>query len=97
MPLTPGMSTDQSANRTDGETIGQDQEPREAGQSDATQREQEQREGQAPIADPTAQDADREDSLARSPDATYGQAEGQAGTSSAGMPDSDMQNEGSST
>jgi hypothetical protein len=87
------MSTDQSANRTDGETIGQDQEPREAGQSDATQREQEQREGQAPIADPAAPDADREDSLATSPDATYGQAEGQAGTSSAGMP-TDTQNEG---
>ena len=89
------MSTDQGANRTDGETVGQDQEPRDAGDSDATQREQAQREGRPPIADPTATDADREDSLASSPDATYGQAEGQAGTSSAGMPTSDTQTEGS--
>ena len=80
------MSTDQSANRTDGETHGQSQEPVSAGDRDATQREQAQREGQAPIADPAARDADREDSLATSPDATYGQAEGQAGTGSAGMP-----------
>ncbi|HET7582428.1 MAG TPA: hypothetical protein VFL75_06725 [Candidatus Limnocylindria bacterium] len=81
-----GMSTDQGASRTDGETHGQSQEPVNAGERDATQREQAQNEGRAPIADPAAPDADREDSLATSPDATYGQAEGQAGTGSAGMP-----------
>jgi len=80
------MSTDQGANRADGETHGQSQEPVSAGERDATQREQAQKEGRAPIADPAAQDADREDSLTTSPDATYGQAEGQAGTGSAGMP-----------
>jgi hypothetical protein len=80
------MSTDTSASRTDGETHGISQEPVTTGERDATQREQAQREGQAPIADPTTQDADREDSLATSPDATYGQAEGQVGTGSAGMP-----------
>jgi hypothetical protein len=80
------MSTDQTTNRTDGETHGLSQEPVTAGERDATQREQAQKEGQAPIADPASQDADREDSLAVSPDATYGQAEGQAATGSAGMP-----------
>ena len=47
------MSTDQSENRTSGETEGVDQQPTEAGDSDATQREQADREGATPSHDPS--------------------------------------------
>jgi hypothetical protein len=47
------MSTDQNANRTTGETEGVEQQPTEAGEHDTTQREQAEREGQAPISDPS--------------------------------------------
>lgn len=80
------MTTDRSANRTDGETHGSDQQPVTAGERDGTQREQAAREGEEPVRDPSRPDADLEDSLAVSPDATYGMREGQAGTSDAGMP-----------
>jgi hypothetical protein len=80
------MSTDQTANRTQGETEGVDQRPTEAGEHDTVQRKQAEREGQAPISDPSKPQASNE-SVATSPDAAYGQAEGQGGTGSAGMPD----------
>jgi hypothetical protein len=40
-----GVSTDQSANRTQGETEGVEQEPTEAGEHDTTLRKQAEREG----------------------------------------------------
>jgi hypothetical protein len=42
------VSTDQSANRTQGETEGVEQEPTEAGEHDTTQRKQAEREGRLP-------------------------------------------------
>jgi hypothetical protein len=48
----------ESANRTTGETEGVNQEPTEVGDSDATQREQAAREGDAPINDPSAPKSD---------------------------------------
>lgn len=80
------MTTDRGASRTEGETHGPEQEPVVAGERDTIQQEQAQREGSAPLRDPAAPDADLEDSLATSPDAVYGQSEGQAGTPEAGMP-----------
>jgi hypothetical protein len=82
------MTHDQSANRTQGETHGEEQEPVETGERDATQQRQAAREGQEPTHDPAAPDAEQEDSLrmAQSPDAAYGQREGQAGQPDAGMP-----------
>jgi hypothetical protein len=95
-----GMSTDQSANRTTGETEGVEQQPTQAGEHDTTQRKQAEREGQAPISDPSKPQGTNE-GLAGSPDATYGQAEGQAGTGSAGMPtdetNQDETNQGENT
>jgi hypothetical protein len=79
------MTTDQSANRTRGETEGVEQQPTEAGEHDTTQREQAEREGQARASDPSRPKVTNE-RLATSPDATYGQSEGQSGTASAGMP-----------
>ena len=75
------MSTDQSANRTQGETEGVEQQPTEAGEHDTTQRKHAEREGQAPISDPSNPQASNE-SVATSPDAAYGQAAGQSGTGS---------------
>jgi hypothetical protein len=82
------MTHDQSANRTQGETHGEEQEPVEATERDTTQKEQARREGEAPTHDPAAPDAEQEDSIrmAQSPDAIYGQREGQAGQPEAGMP-----------
>jgi hypothetical protein len=84
------MTTDKNANRTDGETQGQQQRPVEAGDRDTTQQEQEQNEGRPAGHDPAAADAEVEDSLtmAHGPDTAYGQREDQAGTSDAGMPTS---------
>ena len=47
------MTTNQSANRTTGETEGIEQEPTESGEHDATQREQAAKEGRPPITDPS--------------------------------------------
>jgi hypothetical protein len=78
--------TDRTANRASGETHGPEQEPVEAGDRDTTQRQQAARQDDAPGRDPSRPDADLEDSLAASPDAVYGQREGQAGTPDAGTP-----------
>jgi hypothetical protein len=74
------MEDDRNANVTQGETLGREQEPVEAGERDTTQDEQERREGRADGHDPAAADAETEDSLrmAHSPDAAYGQREDQA-------------------
>jgi hypothetical protein len=74
------MTHDQNANRTQGETHGREQEPVEATERDTTQQEQAAREGQPPVHDPAAADAEQEDSIrmAQSPDAAYGQREDQA-------------------
>lgn len=84
------MNEDRNSNQAQGETHGRDQRPVEAGDRDTTQREQERNEGRSAGHDPAAPDAGVEDSLtmAHSPDAQYGQREGQAGTSDAGMPTS---------
>jgi hypothetical protein len=54
------MTTDQSANRTSGETEGVEQEPTEAAEHDATQKEQAAREGSPPINDPAKPDSQAE-------------------------------------
>ena len=74
------MTNDQSANRTQGETHGPEQQPVEATERDTTQQGQEAREGRPPTQDPAAPDAEQEDSIrmAESPDAAYGQREDQA-------------------
>ncbi len=74
------MTNDQRANRTQGETHGQDQEPVQAAERDTTQSEQARQEGEAATHDPAAPDAEQEDSLrmAESPDAAYRQREDQA-------------------
>jgi hypothetical protein len=74
------MDDDRNANVTQGETHGRQQEPVEAGERDTTQDEQERREGRPAGHDPTAADAEVEDSLrmAHSPDSAYGQREDQA-------------------
>ena len=71
---------DRSSNQAQGETHGQAQEPIEAGERDTAQQEQARREGRAGGHDPSAPDAEVEDSLtmAHSPDAAYGQREDQA-------------------
>ena len=67
--------TERGANVTEGETHGVDQEPTSAGDQDPATR--------APRPDgPMVQPADpatASEELAESPDATYGQREGQAG------------------
>jgi hypothetical protein len=55
-----GMTNDQGANRTTGETEGTAQESTDIVERDATQREQAAKEGQAPMKDPSRPDADRE-------------------------------------
>lgn len=74
------MTHDQSANRTQGETHGREQEPVEAAEHDTTQKEQERHEGEPAAQDPAAPNAEQEDSIrmARSRDAAYGQREDQA-------------------
>jgi hypothetical protein len=66
--------TEQTANVTQGETMGPDQEPTQAGDQDPASR--------APRPDgPMMQPADPDeasDELGESPDAVYGQREGQA-------------------
>jgi hypothetical protein len=71
---------DRTGNRAQGETHGRAQEPVEAGEHDTVQQEQAEREGRPAGHDPTAPDAEVEDSLtmAHSPDAAYGQREDQA-------------------
>jgi hypothetical protein len=80
MRLGSGMTQDQSANRTQGETHGKEQEPVEAAEHDTTQQEQARHEGEPAAQDPAAPDAEQEDSIrmARSPDAAFGQREDQA-------------------
>lgn len=87
---------DRNSNQTQGETHGKAQQPVEAGDRDTTQREQERSEERPAAHDPAAPDAGVEDSLtmAHSPDAQYGQREGQAGTSVAGMPTSGGESQG---
>jgi hypothetical protein len=87
---------DRNSNQTQGETHGRTQEPVEAGERDTTQQEQERKEGRQAGHDPAAPDAAVEDSLtmAHSPDAAYGQREGQAGTADAGMPTSGGESQG---
>jgi hypothetical protein len=81
---------DRNSNQTQGETHGGAQQPVEAGDRDTTQKKQERGEDRPAGHDPSAPDADVEDSLtmAHSSDAQYGQREGQAGTADAGMPTS---------
>jgi hypothetical protein len=70
------------ASRTQGETIGAEQEPTEAGDQDPATR--------APRPDgPMVQPADpaaASEEMAESPDAAYGQREGQADPESGGEP-----------
>lgn len=84
------MDQDRNSNQAQGETHGREQQPVEAGVRDTTQGEQERDEGRNAGHDPARPDAGMEDSLtmAHSADAQYGQREGQAGTSDAGMPTS---------
>jgi len=74
------MQDDRNANVAQGETLGREQVPVEAGDRDTTQNEQERREGRTAGHDPAAPDAETEDSLrmAHSPDAIYGQREDHA-------------------
>lgn len=71
-----------TANRTQGETMGPEQEPTAAGDQDPANR--------APRPDgPMSQPADpaeANDEMGESPDATYGQREGQADTETGGQP-----------
>ena len=68
------MSADRNANVTQGETHGPEQVPVEAGDRDPAVRDP--RPG-GPMAQPADPD-EASDELAESPDATYGQREGQA-------------------
>lgn len=60
MQFRGGMTSDQGANRTTGETEGTAQESTDIVERDATQREQAAKEGQAPMKDPSRPDADPE-------------------------------------
>lgn len=65
---------ERNANVTQGETVGQDQEPREVGSADPAVRDPR---PDGPMNQPT--DADEaSDEFGESPDAAYGQREGQA-------------------
>jgi hypothetical protein len=64
--------------RTTGETHGTEQEPVEAGERDATQREQAANEGAPAEHDPSSPTQTTQDAYGQSPDAAYGQREGQA-------------------
>lgn len=68
--------TDQPG-RTTGETMGRDQEPTEPGERDATQNEQARQEGAPASHDPSQPDTSSS-GFGQSPDAAYGQREGQA-------------------
>lgn len=67
--------TDINANATQGETVGQEQEPTRAGDQDPAVRDP--RPG-GPMVQPVDED-EASDELGESPDAVYGQREGQAG------------------
>ena len=71
-PTIPGGGA--SANRTGGETVGPDQEPTRAGDQDPAVRDPR---PDGPMLQPADPDA-ASDAMGRSPDATYGQREGQA-------------------
>lgn len=77
--------TDQPG-RTTGETMGSDQQPTEAGEHDTTQRDQARRE-LAPATHDPSQPSTSSGGFGQSPDAAYGQREGQAedGTTNLGQ------------
>ena len=66
--------TEQNANVAQGETMGQDQEPREVGSADPAVRDPR---PDGPMNQPVDQD-EASDDFGESPDAAYGQREGQA-------------------
>lgn len=69
----------QQPGRATGETHGAEQEPVEAGERDATQREQAMNEGAPAHHDPaTPTQGTQDQAYGQSPDAAYGQREGQA-------------------
>ena len=64
--------------RATGETHGRQQEPVESGEHDGTQREQAADEGAPAEHDPSRPTQTTQDAYGQSPDAAYGQREGQA-------------------
>ena len=68
--------------RTQGGTLGPEQEPTEAGDQDPANRDPE---PDGPMVQPVDQD-DASDALGESPDAVYGQREGQADPEGRGRP-----------
>lgn len=66
--------TEQNANIAQGETMGPDQEPREVGSADPAVRDPR---PDGPMNQPVDQD-EASDEFGQSPDAAYGQREGQA-------------------
>lgn len=68
------MSPDRNANVTRGETMGKEQEPREAGDADPAARDPR---PDGPMNQPVDPDQTTEE-FSESPDAAYGQREGQA-------------------
>ncbi|HEU5324569.1 MAG TPA: hypothetical protein VFV59_01695 [Candidatus Limnocylindria bacterium] len=75
--------TDQNANVTSGETHGQDQEPREVGAADPAVRDPR---PDGPMKQPVDPEA-ASDEFGASPDAAYGQREGQADPETGSLPD----------
>jgi hypothetical protein len=71
-----------TANRTQGETVGPDQEPTEAGDQDPANRDPR---PDGPMNQPTDPDA-ASDAMGESPDAAYGQREGQADPETGSQP-----------
>lgn len=71
-----------TANRTQGETMGRDQEPTEAGDQDPATRAPR---PDGPMNQPVDPDA-ASDEMGESPDAAYGQREGQADSETGGQP-----------
>jgi hypothetical protein len=70
------------ANRTQGETVGPDQEPTEAGDQDPATRAPR---PDGPMVQPTDPD-DASQEMGESPDAAYGQREGQADSETGRQP-----------
>lgn len=68
------MTDDRNANVTQGETVGPEQEPREVGDADPAVRDPR---PDGPMNQTVDQD-DASDQFGQSPDAAYGQREGQA-------------------
>lgn len=85
---------DRNAQRTTGETLGTDQRPTEPGGADATQREQAASERDPATHDPSRpSQTTQEAGFGESPDAAYGQREGQAEEGEAGMSQADEDTE----